>query len=582
MYKMYIGLRNLERVTIYSIIIVVLLTPIVFCSAAHLNHSYALQQDTKTTAVVKYHSSSHPSYGKSTACNCVVFRMDDLQDYWISTAQITAMNLFLSKHIPLSLAIIMNSIGNDSQVVDKIREGSKAPNALFELAVHGWNHVNYADLSKKEQADTLNKANDKMLQLFGNKSDIFVTPYGPFNADTIEAMNNAGIQILSSALVNEARFDGNASIAHASGFPGSISSPHHLVSNNNNMDTTTNDTAAANSMIVSNGQSHIQNHRQDIVYHLPAMSLYYDDENGKTPIKTPIAQILVETKNNIKKYGYSVIVFHPQDLVERDGKGNVIDNGVNQSEVNDLSYLIDSVVKERIPIVHFSTLVKYININNDHNNNSTQHPIGSYSNVGRFGYFQNPSSGASDNLTVNGSYSNVERFGHFQNPSSGASALQNCSSGWYVTGYSTPVESDYNGSKQIVKVISLNSGVKERAFYNSFLRVVEVEGWGKTLEGDYVGFQTTDKQWHSSPYPVDSKDQPIQQGTVAVDPTIIKISQRLIIPTLPPPWDNRTLTANDVGPDIKGKHIDVYTGEGKNAKEETFRITNHDNVLCLR
>jgi hypothetical protein len=209
-------------------------------------------------------------------------------------------------------------------------------------------------------------------------------------------------------------------------------------------------------MIVSNGQSHIQSHRPGIVYHLPAMSLYYDDENGKTPIKTPIAQLLVEAKNNIKKYGYSVIVFHPQDFVERDGKGNVIDNGVNQSEINDLSYLIDSLVKERIPIVHFSTLVKYININNDNNNNSsTQHPIGSYS--------------------------NVERFGYFQNPSSGASALQNCSSGWYVTGYSTPVESDYSGSKQIVKVISLNSGVKERAFYNSFLRVVEVEGWGKTL-----------------------------------------------------------------------------------------------------
>ena len=105
------------------------------------------------------------------------------------------------------------------------------------------------------------------------------------------------------------------------------------------------------------------------------MSLFYDHEIGKPPIKTPIEQILIETKSNIQKYGYSVIVFHPQDLVERDDTGNVIGNGVILSEVNDLSYLIDSLVKDRIPIVHFSTLVKY--------------STGGYSNVEQFGYFQN-------------------------------------------------------------------------------------------------------------------------------------------------------------------------------------------------
>ncbi len=331
MYKAYIGLKNISCI-ILCFIIIILVTPIVSGSAARLNHYYAL------------------SDAKTTSCNCVVFRMDDLQDYWIRTAQITGMNLFLSKHIPLSLAIIMNGIGNDSLIVNKIREGSKAPNALFELAIHGWNHVNYADLSEKEQVDTLKKANDKMLQLFGNKSNIFVTPYGPFNSDTIKAMKNVGIQILSSALVNEGRFDGNASISYANGFSGSILRPQYASADTNS--------TSAKSMTISHAQ------RPDIVYHLPATSLFYDDENGKPPIKTPIAQILLDTKNNIKKYGYSIIVFHPQDFVERDDKGNVIGNGVNLSDVNDLSYLIDSLVKERIHIVHFSTLVKYITNNN--------------------------------------------------------------------------------------------------------------------------------------------------------------------------------------------------------------------------
>jgi 3D domain len=158
---------------------------------------------------------------------------------------------------------------------------------------------------------------------------------------------------------------------------------------------------------------------------------------------------------------------------------------------------------------------------------------------------------------------------------------QNCTGGWYITGYSTPVEGDYNGSKQTVSVISPTSSVQEREFYNSFLREVEVEGWGRTLEGDYVGLVTNDKQWHSSPYPVGSTDEPLKAHTVAVDPNLIKIGQRLNIPTLPAPWNNTTLTAQDVGPDIKGKHIDVYTGEGKHAGAETFRITGHGNDVCI-
>jgi peptidoglycan/xylan/chitin deacetylase (PgdA/CDA1 family) len=330
--------------------------------------------------------------------------MDDLQDNWIRAAQITGMNLFLSKHIPLSLAIIMNSIGNDSQVVDKIKEGLKKPNALFELTLHGWDHVNYADLSEKEQTDTLKKANDKMLQLFGNKSNIFVTPYGPFNSDTIKAMKNVGIQILSSALVNEEQFDSNASISHANRFSDLLSRPQYTV-NNNNIHTTTNNTSAAKSTILSYSQSH----KPGIVYHLPAMSLFYDHEIGKPPIKTPIEQILVETKNNIQKYGYSVIVFHPQDLVERDDTGNVIGNGVILSEVNDLSHLIDSLVQQRIPIVHFSTLVKYINTNNS----DIQLLMESNNGVTQFGYFENMTSVAPNKATVDKN-SSMAQFGYYQ------------------------------------------------------------------------------------------------------------------------------------------------------------------------
>jgi hypothetical protein len=72
-------------------------------------------------------------------------------------------------------------------------------------------------------------------------------------------------------------------------------------------------------------------------------------------------------------------------FVDRDDQGRVIGNGVNLSEINDLSYLIDSLVQQRIPIVHFSTLVKCINTNNS----DIQLLMESNNGVTQFGYFQN-------------------------------------------------------------------------------------------------------------------------------------------------------------------------------------------------
>jgi len=160
-------------------------------------------------------------------------------------------------------------------------------------------------------------------------------------------------------------------------------------------------------------------------------------------------------------------------------------------------------------------------------------------------------------------------------------APQKCTIGWYITGYFTPIEGDYNGSKQLIKVITPASVVQSREFYNSFIHEVQIEGWGRTLQGDYIGLVTNDKQWHSASKPTGSTDEPLLQHSVAVDPNIIKMGQQLIIPTLPKPWNTITLTAADVGPDIKGRHIDVYTGEGKDAGQETRRITGYDNQLCL-
>ena len=68
---------------------------------------------------------------------------------------------------------------------------------------------------------------------------------------------------------------------------------------------------------------------------------------------------------------------------------------------------------------------------------------------------------------------------------------------------------------------------------------------------------------------------------MAVDKSVINDGTNLRVPTLPGRWNNLTYNARDVGTNIKGKHIDIFTGEGKSAQQQTFEITGRDNIVCL-
>jgi 3D (Asp-Asp-Asp) domain-containing protein len=151
-----------------------------------------------------------------------------------------------------------------------------------------------------------------------------------------------------------------------------------------------------------------------------------------------------------------------------------------------------------------------------------------------------------------------------------------CSDGWYITGYFTPIESDYSGPMQSVNI----QGVGSDSFPSDFLSEVQIEGWGKTRYGWYIGYYSS--AWHKSSAPLDSSGNPLVVGTIAVDPSIIRQGATVKIPTLVSPWGSRIFAATDVGGGIVGKHIDVYCGEGSAARQETFRITSQNNQVCYK
>ncbi len=152
---------------------------------------------------------------------------------------------------------------------------------------------------------------------------------------------------------------------------------------------------------------------------------------------------------------------------------------------------------------------------------------------------------------------------------------KSCSNRWYVTGYFTPVEKDYNsGAKRTIRVEK--AGYKK--FSKKFLKAVKMEGWGKTNKGWYLGYYS--RKWHKSKTPLDAYGKQLVVGVMAVDKKQISKGQRIKIPTLPNPLNNITFTAKDTGSAIKGKHIDLYMGEGKSAEKITFTVTGKKHTIC--
>ena len=105
-----------------------------------------------------------------------------------------------------------------------------------------------------------------------------------------------------------------------------------------------------------------------------------------------------------------------------------------------------------------------------------------------------------------------------------------------------------------------------------------MEGWGKTNGGWYLGFYG--KQWHKSFQPLSAMGTPLDWGSMATDRRVIGKGGKIIIPTLPYRIKNQVFLANDVGSAITGKHVDIYTGEGRLAEDLTFELTGKRHLVC--
>jgi peptidoglycan/xylan/chitin deacetylase (PgdA/CDA1 family)/3D (Asp-Asp-Asp) domain-containing protein len=470
-------------------------------------------------------SSEIISYGNNgtarSNCNCVVFRMDDIQDYWMRSAQLAAMNQFTDRNQSLTLGIIMNIIGNDSEIVNKVRDGSN--NGLFELAVHGWNHTDYTKLSEEEQRNSMYNANRKMSELFGNTSEIFIPPLNSFNNDTINAMQQVGMKIIDA---NSSSFD-----------------ELELNGGNNESQTLSSPSTQSKS-----------------IFYIPSTIAFKDYYQDK-PIKNSVQNIINNVTQSVSAYGYAVIIFHPQDFVKIDANG-VLTDELDANEINDLSRLIDLILSNNIRIGSFSEMIA------EEAESSERVTPSSIS--------------ASPDIIVN---KPETIFFTTLTPNSNSGVLGNCSGGWEVTGNFLPSESDYDGMgyNQTVTLHALDdsNNTTTRSLNSEFLKAVAMKGWGLTKQGDYVG-GWNNTFWGPSSIELNSQGEPlIAELSAGTDGNVIPYGSNFTIPTLPSPWNTKEFMAVDLGTGLVGKQVNIYTGVGSNAEKEAVRFTETaTNTVC--
>jgi 3D (Asp-Asp-Asp) domain-containing protein len=160
-----------------------------------------------------------------------------------------------------------------------------------------------------------------------------------------------------------------------------------------------------------------------------------------------------------------------------------------------------------------------------------------------------------------------------------------CSKGWYITGYFNPRETDYSGRLKPVNV----TGVGIVMLNTKFMRHVNMEGMGYTRFGWVIAGQHAGN-YTQVPFPEDSMNPPglLRVGySIATDRSVIPALTYVTIPTLPAPFNEYKYRSVDIGvfasgkPDIKGMHIDVFTGDGLEGQSWAQKVTSRNNTVCI-
>jgi hypothetical protein len=233
-------------------------------------------------------------------CNCVSFRLDNVQDDYLNNVQMKIIELFEQKNQALTIGVIGTNFGNDDVLVNFLKE-SISNNPQLEIGNQVSDSI-ITSSNRVEQHALIQDTNKVILDTLGVSPSVLIPPFGVYDDTTISILEEEGMDSVSSTSSLDLPpypFDG---------------STHRFPS-----------TTASN--VIEIGK----------FWH------------GKTA-----NQIIKDIEFSMRDYGYAVVQLNPQEHSNREGWN--FDNSVDLKQLYELSILIDKVNEMGLSIVPIGSI----------------------------------------------------------------------------------------------------------------------------------------------------------------------------------------------------------------------------------
>ena len=246
------------------------------------------------------------------SCNCVAFRLDDIQGYWLNDVQIAVMEVFQKQDIPLTIGIIGGEqfkFGIDPKITDYVR-GLLAERSTIKIANHGWNHESFVTYDKKMQSDLLKKSNERLFQILEVTPKTFIPPFNEFDDNTIIALQENQFTHFSPSLIT--------------------SSPPYLPNDSN-------------------------------LYSFPETAATGEMRDLGLFEGIGFEKTFEDIQIGVDNFGFAVVMMHPQEFSVIENE--VYTNVVNGTQIKELELLVNKIHDEGLQIVFLEEIDKNVQSN---------------------------------------------------------------------------------------------------------------------------------------------------------------------------------------------------------------------------
>jgi peptidoglycan/xylan/chitin deacetylase (PgdA/CDA1 family) len=247
-------------------------------------------------------------------CNCVAFRLDNIQDGYLDNAQLELLNLFQRKNLSLTIGILGENFGKDTQLVNSIKQ--LLNNKLLEVGNNG-KIVDITSLTKEQQLNFIRESNAQINNILGVTPSVFIPIYGNYNTDTLEVMKENNMHYISG---------------------------------------------------VSSADIPPYNFHDQSIYRFPATTSTGHVEPGNSWYGKTHKTVLADIEFSLNNYGFAVVLLNPHEYSIRTNWN--FQNNIDLQQVLELNQIIDTLKEKGITIVtvneirnHVQTFTKNISLN---------------------------------------------------------------------------------------------------------------------------------------------------------------------------------------------------------------------------